>query len=206
MHTPELPVASRAPRRESGVIRADTVRQFGTYAWSKTVRALLTNRNFRPIVSLRLCQAVDAWGAPWRWILPLVKMLHHGCTHAAAMDLPWRTRIGKGLCITHGWGLVVSEGATLGRNVTLFHGVTLGRKDYVEADGRRRIGYPTLEDDVWVGPHAIIVGDITIGRGSRIAGGTVVTDDVPAHSIVAGNPGRVIKSQCEPDVMNPFIE
>jgi len=64
-------------------------------------------------------------------------------------------------------------------------------------------GYPTLEDEVWVGPHAIITGGITIGRGSRIAGGAVVNENIPPYSIVAGNPAKIIKSDCIPDVMHP---
>jgi len=107
------------------------------------------------------------------------------------------------LAITHGWGTVVSENTVVGRNVTLLHGVTLGRRDRVAADGSRTVtGSPTIEDEVWIGPHATIIGPVTIGRGSRIAGGAWVCESVPAYSIVLGNPARVVKSGCVPDVMN----
>ncbi len=118
------------------------------------------------------------------------------------MDLPWSTRIGPGLAITHGWGLVINENAQIGANVTLFHGVTLGRSDRIGADGVRVSAYPVLEDEVWVGPHAVIVGGVTIGRGSRIAAGAVVTRDVPAHSMVVGNPATITKERVISDVMN----
>jgi serine O-acetyltransferase len=107
------------------------------------------------------------------------------------------------VALTHGWGLVVTPGARIGKNVTLFHGVTLGLRLRIARDGRQREEYPVLEDDVWVGPHAIIVGEVTIGRGSRIAGGAFVTESIPPHSIVAGNPATIVKSDCAADVSNP---
>lgn len=62
--------------------------------------------------------------------------------------------------------------------------------------------YPVLEDEVWVGPHAVIIGGVTIGRGSRVAAGAFVTESVPPHSVVSGNPAVIVKSHCVPDVMN----
>jgi serine O-acetyltransferase len=120
----------------------------------------------------------------------------------AGVDLPWQTRIGSGLALTHGWGLVISPGAKIGSNVTLFHGVTLGQRDRILITGDREIGYPTIEDDVWIGPHAIIIGNVTIGRGSRIAGGACVHESVPPYSVVMGNPSKIVKMNCTPDVPN----
>lgn len=89
--------------------------------------------------------------------------------------------------------------------MTLLHGVTLGRLDRLLPDGTRETGYPTLEDQVWVGPHAVIIGGITIGQGSRIGAGAVVTESVPPGSVVVGNPSRVVRSGCQPDVVNPSV-
>ncbi len=183
-------------------LRADTHRQFGRYSAALVLKGFLARRNFRPIVTLRLCQAARGHGAT-RLLLPLLKIAHRLCTHWAAIDFSWQTKIGGGLAITHGWGLVVSPGAVIGANVTLFHGVTLGRRDRIAANGERQTGYPVIEDEVWIGPHAIIVGGVTIGRGSRIGGGAFVTSDVPPYSIVSGNPSVIVRSNCTPDVMNP---
>lgn len=184
-------------------LRADTHRQFGRYSAPLLLKGLLTRRNFRPIVTLRLCQAARDAGGAGAVLLPLCKIAHRLATHWAAIDFSWQTRIGGGLAITHGWGLVVSPGAAIGANVTLFHGVTLGRRDRIAANGERLTGYPVIEDEVWIGPHAIIVGGVTIGRGSRIGGGAFVNSDVPPYSVVSGNPGVVVRSGCTPDVMNP---
>lgn len=182
-------------------LRGDTHRQFGRYSAALLCKGFVTRRNFRPIVTLRLCQVISkSWAHP---LLPLFKLAHRICTHWAGIDFSWQTQIGTGLTITHGWGLVVSPGAIIGSNVTLFHGVTLGRRDRIAADGARQIGYPRIEDEVWIGPHAIIVGNVTIGRGSRVGGGAFITSDVPPYSVVSGNPGVLIRSECTPDVMNP---
>jgi serine O-acetyltransferase len=120
----------------------------------------------------------------------------------AGMDLPWSTQVGPGLALTHGWALVVNSGAKIGGNVTLFHGVTLGRRDHISTDGKRHTEYPLIEDEVWIGPHATIVGGVRIGRGSRIGAGAFVTDSIPPYSIVTGNPSSIVKSHCTPDVYN----
>ncbi len=184
-------------------LKADTFRQYGKFDWGRLITGALTRRTFRLIVTLRLCQMAARSRGIARVALPLFKAFHHLAANRAAIDLSWRTDIGPGLAITHGWGLVVNCGARIGRNVTLFHGVTLGRRDRINTDGERTTEYPILEDEVWVGPHAIIVGGVTIGRGSRIAGGAFITDNVPPHSVVSGNPAVVVKSNCVPDVMNP---
>lgn len=183
-------------------LHADTYRLYGRSGWNLTLKGAFGSLPFRAVVTMRLCQAARNASAPWKYLLPLCKLLHRSATRRAGIDLSWQTRVGPGFAMTHGWGTVISPGATVGSNVTLLHGATLGRRDRIAAQGERTSAYPTLEDDVWVGPHAIITGAITIGRGSRIAGGTVVLADVPPGSIVAGNPGKIIASDCVPDVMN----
>jgi serine O-acetyltransferase len=96
----------------------------------------------------------------------------------------------------------MSPVVNIGSNVTVFHGVTIGTKHEISTSGRVK-SYPTIEDEVWIGPHAVIAGGIIIGRGSRIAPGTFVTGDVEPYSIVGGNPMRVIKTNALPDVVNP---
>jgi serine O-acetyltransferase len=103
--------------------------------------------------------------------------------------------------LTHAWGLVVNPNARIGNNVTLFHGVTIGRKDRISVDGGRSSECPDICDDVWIGPHAIIVGGITLGQGCRVAGGAYVTKSVAPYTIVSGNPAVIIKENCLADVV-----
>ncbi|WFU79138.1 serine acetyltransferase [Bradyrhizobium sp. CIAT3101] len=115
--------------------------------------------------------------------------------------MPSVVRAGPGLVIVHGWGLVVNREAIIGANVTLFNGVVIGRKDRIMKDGRHT-EYPVIGDDVWIGPQAIVLGGVKIGSGAIIGAGSVVTKDVPPHSVVAGNPARILKTDVLPDVMN----
>lgn len=186
-------------------LKADTCREFGSFSMRSLVTGIVTERNYRVLVALRLCQKASQSQGALRFGLPFLRIAHRLASNSAAVDLPWRTEIAGGLAITHGWGLVVNPGARIGRNVTLYHGVTLGRRDRIDRNGERSTDYPVIEDDVWIGPHAIIVGGVKIGRGSRIAGGAFVTGDVPPYSVVSGNPGAIVRRDCKPDVMNPAV-
>jgi serine O-acetyltransferase len=97
------------------------------------------------------------------------------------------TSIGPGLYIGHFGGVIISPYAVLGANVNIAHGVTIGA-----ASRGARMGAPTLEDRVWVGANAIIVGKITIGHDALIAPGAYVNFDVPQMAVILGNPGKVV--------------
>lgn len=198
----EAPGSAAVAQDGAQAFEADTWRQFGSFSWGLVLRGVALRRNYRAVATLRLCQWASRQGSLARALLPVARLLHRIACGAAGIDLPWRTSIAPGFALTHGWGTVVNEHAVIGRNVTLLHGVTLGQRDRIGADGSRTTGYPVIEDEVWIGPHAVVVGAVTVGRGSRIAAGACVFESVPAHSIVMGNPARVIKSGCAPDVMN----
>lgn len=95
--------------------------------------------------------------------------------------------IGSGLFIDHATGVVIGETAEVGRDVTIYHGVTLGG---VSLERAKR--HPTIGDQVIVGAGAKILGPVTIGAGSRIGANAVVVKSVPAGSVVVGVPGQVI--------------
>jgi serine O-acetyltransferase len=187
----------------ASLLAADAFRHTGRTTTASMVIAFLNQRTFRPVATLRLCQALAGGPVAARLLLPMARVAHRIAAHHAGMDLPWRVTAGPGLCILHGWGLVVAPGATIGSNVTLFHGVTLGRRDRIGRDSRSEPEYPTIEDEVWIGPHAIVVGGVTVGTGSRIGGGSFVTTSIPARCIVGGNPAEVLKTDCTPDVFQP---
>lgn len=94
-------------------------------------------------------------------------------------------RIGQGLFIDHGMGVVLGETTEIGTDVTLYHGVTLGGTSLEK--GKR---HPTLGDRVVVGAGAKILGAITIGEDTRIGANAVVVKSVPANSVVVGVPGQ----------------
>jgi serine O-acetyltransferase len=112
--------------------------------------------------------------------------LHH-YRFRYGFDISATTSIGPGLYIGHFGGVVISPYAVLGANINIAQGVTIGATSRGE-----RMGAPTLEDQVWVGAHSIIVGKVTIGRAALIAPGAYVNFDVPAGAVVLGNPGKVV--------------
>lgn len=184
---------------------ADTWRQYGRFSWPLALRGLALKRPFRALAALRLCQAA-AEGGGWRRPLLLpARLFHRWACGSAGLELPWRTSIGPGLALTHGWGTVVNSGTVIGSNVTIFHGVTLGYGERLHSDGTRSGGgNPVIEDDVWIGPHSMILGPVTVGRGSRVGAGAVLLQSVPPRSVVVGNPGRIASTDCAPDVVNPW--
>ena len=97
--------------------------------------------------------------------------------------------IGSGFFIDHGMGVVIGETAEIGNNVTLYHGVTLGGTTWNK--GKR---HPTLKDGVVIGAGAKVLGPIEIGENGRVGSNAVVTKDVPANVVVAGNPAAVVKT------------
>lgn len=183
-------------------LKADTHRQYGHYSFKFLLKGYFVNRTFRVLITMRMCKIFSSKKI-LKPFLPIFKLLHKCATTTASMDFPWETQIEGGLALTHGWGLVVNGGAKIGKNVTMLHGVTLGRRDRISKSGERSSEYPVIEDEVWIGPHAVIVGSVVVGQGSRIAAGALVVEDVPPYSTVMGNPSSIVKSNCTPDVANP---
>lgn len=102
-------------------------------------------------------------------------------------DINPAARIGRGIFLDHATGLVVGETATIGDNVSILHGVTLGGTGKEGADR-----HPKIDNGVLIGAGAKILGNIHIGHCSRIAAGSVVLKPVPPKTTVAGVPARVV--------------
>jgi serine O-acetyltransferase len=98
-------------------------------------------------------------------------------------------RIGRGLFIDHGTGVVIGETVEIGAGCTIFHNVTLGGTG--KQRGKR---HPTLEDGVYLGTGAVLLGPIRVGRNARVgANSFVFMHDVPANCTAVGNPARIVK-------------
>lgn len=97
-------------------------------------------------------------------------------------------RIGKGLFIDHGNGVIIGETTVIGDNVTLYQGVTLGGTG--KEHGKR---HPTVGNNVMISAGAKVLGSFSIGDNSKIGAGSVVLSEVPPNSTVVGVPGRVVR-------------
>ncbi|NLW60706.1 MAG: serine O-acetyltransferase [Firmicutes bacterium] len=96
-------------------------------------------------------------------------------------------KIGKGLFIDHGMGVVIGETTEIGDNVTIYQGVTLGGTG--KEKGKR---HPTIGNNVIIAAGAKVLGSITVGDNAKIGAGAVVIRPVPPNSTVVGVPGRVV--------------
>ncbi|MHB0968043.1 MAG: serine O-acetyltransferase EpsC [Bellilinea sp.] len=159
----------------------------------------------RPLEVLLTYPGVHAiWGyrlAHWLWlhrIKLIARWLSHINRFLTGIEIHPGAAIGEKLFIDHGMGVVIGETAIIGNNVTLYHGVTLGG---VSLDKGKR--HPTIEDDVVIGAGGKVLGNIIIGRGSRVGANAVVVHSVPPNSVVVGVPGQVMvrsKPQHQPDL------
>ncbi len=97
-------------------------------------------------------------------------------------------KIGKGLLIDHGSGVVIGETAEIGDNCLLYQGVTLGGTG--KDQGKR---HPTLGNNVMVGSGAKILGPFKVGDGAKIAANAVVLEEVPPNCTAVGVPARIVR-------------
>lgn len=107
--------------------------------------------------------------------------------HKYGLEIQEGTKIGEGFCMIHPYNITITPRAVIGRNCNIMKGATVG---YC-ASGKRP-GYPIIGDEVYIGLNATIIGGITIGNDVMIAPNTFVNIDIPPHSIVIGNPCKII--------------
>ncbi len=118
----------------------------------------------------------------------IARYLSQRARHKTGIEIHPGARIGKGLFIDHGMGVVIGETTEIGDNCTLYQGVTLGGtgKDH----GKR---HPTLGNNVMIGAGAKVLGPFKVGDNARVAAGAVVLNEVPANATAVGVPARIVR-------------
>jgi serine O-acetyltransferase len=147
------------------------------------VEMLLTYRGVQALLTHRVSHAMYAAGVP---LLP--RWLSYATTAMTGVEIHPAARIGRGLFIDHGVGVVIGETAEVGDDVTIYQGVTLGGTGF--ARGKR---HPTVGNEAMIGAGAALLGPIEIGEGAKIGANSVVIHDVPPNSTVVGNPGHPVR-------------
>lgn len=157
---------------------------FGSY-----ITAPFIYPSFQVLVAFRIANPL--WRLGLRFPARLLMQVSRWLT---GIEIHPGATIGPGLFIDHGMGVVIGETAEIGRDVTLYHGVTLGgvMPAIGAAEQRCVKRHPTLADYVIVGAGAQVLGPITVGRCARVGGNSVVTKDVPDSMTVVGVPARPI--------------
>ncbi len=108
-----------------------------------------------------------------------IKVIHH-------VDISYKSEIGPGFYASHSQDIWIGA-VKMGSNCTIHHNVTIGMDPT-----QNEYKVPSIGNNVWIGPGAIISGDIKIGDDTVISAGTILSKDIPERCLVAGNPGRII--------------
>ena len=151
-------------------------------AATNTLEVLLAYPGFHARQFHRLAYTLHQWHVP---VLP--RLISHISRFLTGIEIHPGAKIGDGLFIDHGMGVVVGETSEIGNDVTLYQGVTLGGTSHLRAKR-----HPTLGNNVIVGVGAQLIGAIAIGDNTKIGAGSVVINSVPANATVVGVPGRVV--------------
>jgi serine O-acetyltransferase len=144
---------------------------------------LLTYGGVQALLAHRVSRALDEVGVP---LVP--RVLSNVVKVATGVEIHPAARIGRGLFIDHGAGVVIGETAEVGDDVTMYQGVTLGGTGF--ARGKR---HPTVGNEVMIGSGAKLLGPIEVGARSKIGANSVVIHDVPENATVVGNPGHPVR-------------
>lgn len=148
-------------------------------------------RYLQPLLFFKGFQALQCYRiAHWLWMRQsrdLAYFIQMRTSEAFGVDIHPGAMIGIGIMIDHAHSIVIGETAVVGDNVSMLHSVTLGGTG--KEDGDR---HPKISDGVLIGAGAAVLGNIRVGRCSRIAAGSVVLQDVPPCKTVAGVPARIV--------------
>jgi serine O-acetyltransferase len=177
------------------LIESDLYRYVGPASARRFVFAYGTFPGFRYSVFLRILGSFAVDGplhpesrtAAQSLLRKLAVLVLRRYEYKFGINIPIETRIGPGLFIGHHGSITVNGNACLGTNCNLSQNVTIG---YIPR-GRRQ-GYPIIGDRVYIGPGAVISGNIRVGNDVAVGANSVVVEDVPDNSVVAGVPAKVV--------------
>ncbi|MBE8714123.1 serine O-acetyltransferase [Sphingobacterium hungaricum] len=142
------------------------------------------NPGFRFILFFRIVSSSRKYSLRWSMAFPFYR--HYFIKYG--IQIPTSVKIGRGLLLPHFGGIVINSKSKIGNNCNILQNVTLGN-----SKGGKKAGSPTIGDNVYIGPGAVIVGGIFVGNNVLIAGNAFVNFDVPDNSIVLGNPAQIIR-------------
>lgn len=166
-------------------LRAPLERDPAARGW---VDVVLSYPGFHALVAHRVIHPLYRAGIP---ILP--RFFANISRFLTQIEIHPGAKIGKGIFIDHGSGVVIGETAEVGDGCTIYQGVTLGGTSL--SHGKR---HPTLGRNVTIGVNSSVLGAIVLGDNAKVGGGSVVVKDVPPNATVVGVPARVVMQDGKP--------
>ncbi len=167
-------------------IQKDFYRESGKWLSSAEIWKKCINPNLHYIYILRKCQQYrkkSLQGIFWRMVLRKHQIRY-------GFQIYPETQIGEGFYLGHWGSLVINPKSRIGKNCNIAQGVTIGQQNRGKNEG-----FPQIGNEVWIGPNAVIVGNITIGNNVLIAPNAYVNFDVPDNSVVMGNPATIASKE-----------
>lgn len=150
---------------------------------------LITNHSFKITFWFRIGSFLKGKGGLYKLLLFFVSIIYKHNQYKTGIQLPFGTPICGGLLFTHFGTIIIHYEAQIGKNCTIFQGVTIG--------SMRGRGVPKIGDNCVLFSGARIIGDITLGDNVVVGAGSVVVKDVPNNSTVAGVPSKILSQNGE---------
>nr|WP_263324279.1 serine acetyltransferase [Neobacillus sp. Marseille-Q6967] len=169
------------------LINADLYRIYGGKGRKAKLINLIKNPGFKYLYIFRKCNYFKSKN---KLLYRLYKLILQHYQYKFGLEIPPETVIGKGFYIGHIGAITINPRAIIGDNVNILKGALLG----YNPRGKYK-GCPTIGNGVWIGPNAVIVGNIKVGNNVVIAPNTLVNRDVPDNSVVTGNPAQIIPNK-----------
>lgn len=161
----------------------DLYRQSGSRSKGSFFLNFVKSHGFRFLVFFRLSKTKGLTYFIARFMLHRMKRKY-------GLEIGWTVDIKSGLRLEHPFNITINSQAKIGKNVTIYKGVTIGS----QLRGQRA-GVPQIGNNVFLGVNASVFGGIEIGDNVLIAANSYVNNDVPSNSIVIGNPSKIIPNQ-----------
>jgi len=177
-------------------IKNDLYRYHRNTSFGVFVKVFFSVPGFRFTVLKRLCEGTSVLNP----IGMLARVWYKLVSARFGFQIPHKVDIGPGFFLGHYGGIVINMRASLGKNCNVSQGVTIG----AVSRGEKK-GCPTIGDRVWIGANAVVVGNIKIGDDVLIAPLSFVNFDVPAHTLVLGNPAKAVNQSGSEGYINNIL-
>lgn len=168
------------------IIQKDFYRESGKWLSKPRIWAKCINPNLHFIYIFRKTQKYHKTpflGFCWKMVLRHFQIKY-------GFQIYPETQIGEGFYLGHWGAVVINPHAKIGKNCNIAQGVTIA-----QANRGKKQGVPEIGNEVWIGPNAVVVGNIKIGDNVLIAPNAYVNFDVPSNSLVIGNPAKITPFQ-----------
>jgi serine O-acetyltransferase len=163
------------------IIQRDMYRYNGARSFKEMVKNYLTEPGANYMVWFRIAQYYPN---------PLIRVILRRKMFKFGIEIFPTTQIGEGFYIGHFGGIIINPKAKIGKNCNISQNVTIG-----QSNRGKTVGFPTIGDNVFIGPGAKIIGGVTIGNNVAIGANAVVTKSFEDYAVVAGVPAKLLSKE-----------